>query len=62
MIVKETKDAVHVQQQVGEPLVIPRDSIQQLAPSQVSIMPKGLEQEITNQSLADLVAFLRAQE
>jgi hypothetical protein len=31
-----------------------------MQPSRVSIMPAGLDQQLTVQQLADLVAFLRA--
>jgi putative heme-binding domain-containing protein len=37
-----------------------RTEIEEMAPSKVSIMPAGLEQQITRQELADLVAFLKA--
>ncbi|HEV3237198.1 MAG TPA: c-type cytochrome, partial [Gemmataceae bacterium] len=37
-----------------------RSDIEEMQPSKVSIMPAGLEQQITRQELADLVAFLKA--
>jgi putative heme-binding domain-containing protein len=37
-----------------------RTDIEEIQPSKVSIMPAGLEQQITRQELADLVAFLKA--
>jgi putative heme-binding domain-containing protein len=39
---------------------IPRDEIEEMAPGRVSIMPAGLDQQLTIQELADLVAFLKA--
>jgi putative membrane-bound dehydrogenase-like protein len=39
---------------------IARDNIETLKPSTVSIMPAGLDQQLSKQDLADLVAFLRA--
>jgi putative membrane-bound dehydrogenase-like protein len=39
---------------------IPRDEIEEMQPAAVSIMPAGLDQQLTPQELADLVAFLRA--
>jgi putative membrane-bound dehydrogenase-like protein len=39
---------------------ISRDDIDDLRPSQVSVMPAGFEQQVTRQELADLIAFLRA--
>jgi putative heme-binding domain-containing protein len=39
---------------------IPREEIEEMAPGRVSIMPAGLDQQLTMQELADLVAFLKA--
>jgi putative membrane-bound dehydrogenase-like protein len=37
---------------------IPRAAIEEIQPSQVSIMPQGLEGQLSRQELSDLVAFL----
>jgi putative heme-binding domain-containing protein len=39
---------------------IARDDIEELRPSTVSVMPSGLDQQLSPQDLADLIAFLRA--
>jgi putative membrane-bound dehydrogenase-like protein len=39
---------------------IPRGEIEEMRPSTVSVMPAGLDQQLTPQELADLVAFLKA--
>jgi putative heme-binding domain-containing protein len=39
---------------------IPRKDVAQMRPGAVSIMPAGLDQQLTPQEMADLVAFLRA--
>jgi putative membrane-bound dehydrogenase-like protein len=39
---------------------IPRDEIAAMKPSKTSIMPAGLDQQLTPQDLADLLAFLKA--
>jgi putative membrane-bound dehydrogenase-like protein len=39
---------------------IARSNIETLKPGTVSVMPAGLDQQLTKQDLADLVAFLRA--
>ncbi|HMF13755.1 MAG TPA: hypothetical protein VKE94_15660, partial [Gemmataceae bacterium] len=39
---------------------IPRADIEAIEPSKVSVMPAGLDQQLTIQELADLVAFLKA--
>ena len=41
-------------------LTIPRNKIKGIRPSPLSLMPEGLEQLITRQDLADLLAFLKA--
>ncbi|MBI1313442.1 sulfatase-like hydrolase/transferase [bacterium] len=60
LIVRETDDAVFVQQATGEPIAIRRSEIDVLTPSTVSIMPQGLEQALTEEQLADVVAWLRS--
>jgi putative membrane-bound dehydrogenase-like protein len=37
-----------------------RDDIEEIQPSKVSVMPAGLDQQLTTRELADLVAFLKA--
>jgi putative heme-binding domain-containing protein len=44
----------------NQEVVIPRVDIDEMNPGRVSIMPSGLEQQLTPRDLADLVAFLRA--
>ena len=39
---------------------IPRESIEEMIQNEVSIMPKGLDKSITDQDLADLVAYLKS--
>jgi putative membrane-bound dehydrogenase-like protein len=39
---------------------ISRDDIEEIQPSKVSVMPAGLDQQLTLRELADLVAFLKA--
>jgi putative heme-binding domain-containing protein len=38
---------------------IPKDEIEKLAPGQVSVMPAGLDKQLTPQELADLLEFLK---
>jgi putative membrane-bound dehydrogenase-like protein len=37
-----------------------RDDIEEMSPGTVSVMPAGLDQQLTKQELADLLAFLKA--
>ncbi|QJW95656.1 PVC-type heme-binding CxxCH protein [Frigoriglobus tundricola] len=39
---------------------VARSDIESIAPSTVSLMPAGMEQQLTAQDLADLIAFLKA--
>ena len=39
---------------------IARENVEEVVPGQVSVMPSGLDQQMTKQELADLVAFLKA--
>ena len=39
---------------------VARPDVETIAPSSVSVMPAGLDQQLTVQELADLVAFLKA--
>ncbi|HZO84970.1 MAG TPA: hypothetical protein VFC26_07145, partial [Verrucomicrobiae bacterium] len=39
---------------------IPRSDVAEMRPGTVSVMPQGLDQQITKQELADLIAFLKA--
>ena len=58
LIVRETETVIYLQQQVGEPLAIPREEIEEISPSTVSIMPKGLDQALSEAELADVIAYL----
>lgn len=61
LIQRETKDALFIQQQTGEPIEVGRDEILKMSPSPTSIMPAGLEKELTPQDLADVIAWLKKQ-
>lgn len=57
---EETADEVVLAKGPTEQFRIARSDIEEIQPGVVSIMPQGLDQQITPQQLADLVAFLRA--
>ena len=40
---------------------IPRNQVRSMKPSQVSLMPEGLDESLTPQEFSDLLAFLRSQ-
>ena len=43
-----------------EEVKLARNAIEEMQPSKVSVMPAGLEKQLSKQELADLVTFLKA--
>ncbi|REK22869.1 MAG: hypothetical protein DWQ42_16295 [Planctomycetota bacterium] len=58
VISKETVDAVYVRRQSKEDVRIPRDQIEAMDVQQLSLMPQGLEKQISTEQLRDLIAYL----
>jgi putative heme-binding domain-containing protein len=58
-IVEQTSEAYVVATDADHQVRVRRDDIDELHPSTVSTMPTGLDQQLTTQQLADLVAFLK---
>jgi putative heme-binding domain-containing protein len=56
----ETADELVLATGVNQEARISRREIEEMRPSTVSVMPAGLDQQLTPQELADLVAFLKA--
>ena len=56
---KDSPDEVVLAVSATEDVRIPRGDIDTFKPGTVSVMPAGLEQQITKQELADLLAFLK---
>lgn len=56
----ENADELVLATGVNQESRVPRSQIEEIRPSTVSIMPAGLDQQLTPQELADLVAFLKA--
>lgn len=59
IIRKETSDELVVAISSGQETRVPRRDIAEMKPSTVSIMPTGLATQLTEQDLADLLAFLK---
>jgi putative membrane-bound dehydrogenase-like protein len=57
---KDGPDEVVLALSATEEARIPREEIDDMQPGKVSIMPAGLDQQLTPRELADLVAFLKA--
>jgi putative membrane-bound dehydrogenase-like protein len=60
LVRKETPDEVVLATGPTEEVRVARQDIDEMQPSKVSIMPAGLDQQLTRQELADLVTFLKA--
>jgi putative membrane-bound dehydrogenase-like protein len=60
VIRKDTVDALVLATGINQEVRLLRDDIEDIQPSRVSIMPAGLDQQLTPAELADLVAFLKA--
>jgi len=57
---KDAPDEVILVLNAKDTVRVGRDEIDEMIPGTVSIMPAGLDQQLTAQELADLVTFLRA--
>jgi putative heme-binding domain-containing protein len=54
----ESGDAIHLK--TPAEVTIPRSRVKSFRPDRVSIMPQGLDAQLSKQELADLLAFLAA--
>jgi putative heme-binding domain-containing protein len=60
LVRKDTPDEILLILNATEQVRIRKEDIESMEPSKVSIMPAGLDQQLSSQELADLLAFLRA--
>jgi putative heme-binding domain-containing protein len=58
IIARETADAIHVVSTSRAETRVPRSAVESIAQSTVSIMPEGMDQQLSRQELADLIEFL----
>lgn len=59
LMVSETAEAVVLRQPEGKEVTIPRGEIEQIGASGKSLMPEGVEKEISVQQMADLLEYLK---
>ncbi|MCH7686010.1 MAG: c-type cytochrome, partial [Planctomycetes bacterium] len=62
LMVSETVDAVILKQAENKQQVIARNDIEMIRASGKSLMPEGVEKEITIQQMADLLEYLKARD
>jgi putative heme-binding domain-containing protein len=60
IIGRETIDAIHLLAADRSETRIPRGAVDSIERGRVSIMPQGLDAQLTGQELADLIAYLQA--
>jgi putative membrane-bound dehydrogenase-like protein len=60
IIARQTADSIYLVTADRAEVRIPRSAVDTLERSQVSIMPQGLDAQLSRQELADLIAFLRS--
>ena len=58
----ETASEIRLQTGADTLEVIPRGQVEEMSPGLVSLMPAGIDKQITTQELADLIAFLQARQ
>jgi putative heme-binding domain-containing protein len=61
LIVRETSEAIYLRTAELAEVRVARSNVEDLAPSDISLMPEGLEKMLTRQELSDLVEFLSCQ-
>ena len=59
LLVSDTDNAVVLRQPEGKETTIARTDIQELQATNKSLMPEGIEKDVTVQQMADLLAFLK---
>ena len=60
LMVSETADAVVLRQAEGKQQIIARSEIDELRASGKSLMPEGVEKDVTVQQMADLLTYLKS--
>jgi hypothetical protein len=60
MLGRDTADAIYVITPDRSEVRVARSDIEELTPGRVSIMPQGLDAQLTRAELADLIAYLQS--
>jgi putative heme-binding domain-containing protein len=61
VVTSETPTSITLQQPLGKEDSILRSEIEELSASNQSLMPQGLEKNISRQEFADLLAYLKGE-
>ena len=60
VISRRTEDALYLGNADGQEIRLAKSDIEEVLPSSISVMPQGLEQQLSVPELRDLIAFLRS--
>ena len=60
MLISESADAIVLRQPEGKERTIAHNDIEELRASSKSVMPEGIEQDISVQQMADLLEYLKS--
>jgi putative heme-binding domain-containing protein len=60
IIGRESSDAIYLFNNARVEIRVPRSAIESLEQGSVSIMPEGMDAQLSRQELADLIAFLQS--
>ncbi len=58
LLAEDNEQRIVLKTQGGKLEIVPRDDVEEIAISKLSLMPEGLEKQLTIEQLADLFAFL----
>ena len=58
VISRRTEDAIYLGTADGKEIRVAKSDIEQILPSSTSVMPQGLDKQLTEQELSDLITFL----
>lgn len=61
LMIAESTDSVTLRQPEGREQIIPRTDIEELKTTNKSLMPEGIERDVSVEQMADLLAFLKEQ-
>ncbi|MFM7920291.1 MAG: hypothetical protein ACKPJJ_08700, partial [Planctomycetaceae bacterium] len=59
LLVSETPQTITLKQAEGRQVSVERSEVEELRSSNRSLMPEGIEKDVSIQQMADLLAFLR---
>lgn len=59
LLISDTADSITLRQPEGRETILPRSEIEDLKTSSKSLMPEGIEKDVTVEQMADILAFLK---